>query len=489
MNKRVSGILLHISSLPSKYGIGDFGPQAYKFADFLKKSGQSVWQVLPLTYTYDHSGNSPYSSISAFAGNPLFISPELLIEEGLITKEDMQVFEYSPKKRVEYSKAKNIKNIILNKAYENFKENFPMSKFKTFCNENSYWLDSFASFMALRKINKNIKWNKWHEDLSKVSISSDIEKEKFIQYVFFKQWFKLKKYCNKKGIKIIGDIPYYVNFDSADVWARPNLFKLNADKEPVFVSGVPPDYFSKTGQLWGNPVYNWEENKNSGYHWWIKRLEQNFKFFDIVRIDHFRGFSACWEVSSKEKTAINGSWVKVPGEDFFRTMLQHFKTLPIIAEDLGIITKSVKDLMQKFNFPGMKIMLFAFGDDFPKSSYLPDNFINNCIAYTGTHDNNTVKGWFEKEATEKNKNRLFSYIKSNVSKDEISNLFIKLIMESRADTVIFPMQDILNLGVKARMNIPGKASGNWEWCLLEEDITTEIANNLFNLTKTCHRKS
>jgi 4-alpha-glucanotransferase len=307
--------------------------------------------------------------------------------------------------------------------------------------------------------------------------------EKFFQYIFFKQWLALKSYCNSKNIQIIGDMPIYMNYDSCDVWANPEIFKLNEEKQPASVSGVPPDYFSATGQLWGNPVYNWEVLKQTQYSWWIKRVEHNLKFFDILRLDHFRGFVGYWEIPSGEETAINGKWVAAPAEEFFGTLLKHFPGLPIIAEDLGEITPDVREVMSRFGFPGMKILIFAFGDDLPVHPYAPHNYTENCLVYTGTHDNNTVKGWFRKEASLQLRNRLSAYLGHEASEDRIHWELIRLAMMSIARIAIIPMQDLLGLGEEARMNQPATIEGNWSWRLLPEQLTPTVTNKLTEMTE------
>ncbi|MBU4478768.1 MAG: 4-alpha-glucanotransferase, partial [Candidatus Omnitrophica bacterium] len=336
-------------------------------------------------------------------------------------------------------------------------------------------------------------WSEWPREIRDRDIAAmrhlkyqchqEIEKEKFLQYVFFKQWFALKDYCNQKGIRIIGDIPIYVTYDSADVWTHPELFKLNEHKKPAVVAGVPPDYFSKTGQLWGNPVYNWDVIRGQEYAWWVRRIEHNLKLFDVVRVDHFRGFVDYWEVPAHEKTAVHGTWHKAPAYDFFQNLLERFPGLPIIAEDLGIITDEVKEVMLHFGFPGMKILLFAFGEDLPAHPYLPHNYIPNCVAYTGTHDNNTIKGWLKSEAQEEDKKRLFEYLGRKAPLSSLHWELIRLLMSSVADTVIFPLQDVLGKGEKDRMNIPGVGQGNWQWRFEQPELTEKIRTTLFQMTR------
>ncbi len=488
--KRGSGILLHITSLPSSYGIGDMGPWAYKFADFLSKTKQSYWQVLSLNPTDPTRGNSPYHGLSAFAGNTLLISPELLFCEGLLTKEEIKPIT-SLKNEVDYPKVIYYKEKILSKAHERFKKKENKS-FKKFCRENSTWLEDFALFVALGAHFGKV-WSEWPSEARdrraevlkklKAQLENRIDREKFLQYIFFEQWFSLKDYCNQKGIQIIGDIPIYVDYKSADVWTNPEMFKLDEDKRPSFISGVPPDYFSRTGQLWGSPVYRWDVLKKNGYMWWIQRVRQNLKLFDLVRIDHFRGFVAYWEVRAGEKTAVKGRWVKAPAEDFFSTLCRHFSHPPIIAEDLGIITQDVREVMNRFEFPGMRVLLFAFGRDLPRNSHALHNHIKNCVVYTGTHDNNTVRGWFEREATSGDKERVYRYLGHRVRPQNLHWEFIRLAMMSVADMVILPMQDILGLGEGARMNLPGILKGNWKWRFSPERLTPLLYPRLLKMTE------
>jgi 4-alpha-glucanotransferase len=498
MHKRASGVLLHITSLPSAYGIGDLGPSAYRFADFLHKTKQSYWQVLPLTPTDQACGNSPYSGYSAYGSNTLLISPELLVEEGLLAKKDIDTGPAFPKEQCDYRSVIPYKENLLTTAYQRFRTNEDdKSDYEGFCSINSHWLEDFALFVVLKKRFEGKVWNRWPEALrerapeqleeTRKNLYEALEREKFLQYLFFKQWYSLKNYCNQKGIHLIGDIPIYVSFDSADVWSNPGIFKLNAEKRPTFVAGVPPDYFSKTGQLWGNPVYRWEVLKDTGFKWWIQRLTHNFNLFDLVRVDHFRGFVGFWQVASTEDTAINGQWVKVPAADFFTTLLNHFSDLPIIAEDLGIITPDVKEIMRRFGFPGMRVLLFAFGEDNPDHPYLPHNYVQRCVVYTGTHDNNTAKGWFENEAKPEDKKRLIRYLGRNVSADHIHLELLRLAMMSVAETVIIPMQDILGLGEEARMNLPASLEDNWKWRLVPEQMTSRVEQMLLDMTETYGR--
>ncbi len=499
MNKRGSGILLHITSLPSLYGIGDLGPAAYAFADFLSDTKQSYWQILPTNPTDTLYGNSPYSSISAFAGNPLLISPEVLVKKGFLDNRDITPIPDFSKSRVDYIAVTNYKNSILSLAFERFASSKEgMSDYKKFCSENCNWLDDFSIFTVLNHhVYDKRSWSEWSLDLRdrdrnalnciKQQYAEVIEKEKFLQYLFFIQWQDLKQYCNGLGVQIIGDIPIYIDYESVDVWTHSELFNLNEDKKRITVAGVPPDYFSETGQLWGNPVYKWDVLKESGYDWWLKRIEHNTKLFDLVRIDHFRGLVAYWEVAAEEENAINGSWVDVPVYDFFDTVLREHPQAPIIAEDLGIITEDVSEVINHFNFPGMKILMFAFGDDISTNPYIPHNFEKNCIVYTGTHDNNTVRAWFDEEISEDHKENLFKYLGRKVESNDINWTLIRVAMMSIANTAIFPMQDILGLGKEARMNLPSTSIVNWEWRFQPDQLTQEIRETLLEMTKIYKR--
>ena len=494
MNRRASGILLHISSLPSPYGIGDLGPGAYAFADFLIETRQCLWQILPLNPTSTAHGNSPYSSFSAFAGNPLFISPDIMLTEGLISVSDLEELPPFPDNKVDYETVTAHKNKLFHRAFERYRGNIGQDyEFERFCIETADWLDDYALFMALKNHFNGAAWSDWHADLRdrcndairewSERLKDRILFEMFLQYLFFKQWNSLKNYCNGRNIKIIGDLPIYVCHDSCDVWTNPCIFKLNGEKKPEYVSGVPPDYFSETGQLWGTPVYAWDVLKEDGYRWWIKRIERNMKQFDTMRLDHFRGFVAYWEVAAHEQTAINGRWVEAPAYDFLNTLLRHFPSLPFIAEDLGVITPEVREVMSFYEFPGMKLLIFAFGEDMPTNPYIPHNISKNSVIYTGTHDNNTIRGWFNGEASQEDKQRLFKYMGREATEDEIHWEFIRYAMMSVADTSILPMQDILGLGEEGRMNTPSVCNGNWEWRLVPNQITPFVKKRLIEMTE------
>ncbi|MGH7909866.1 MAG: 4-alpha-glucanotransferase, partial [Thermodesulfobacteriota bacterium] len=477
--------------------IGDLGPWAYRFVDFLSESNQSFWQILPLNPTNLTFGSSPYSSPSAFAGNPLIISPESLVEDSLLANSDIEDSHLFSDQRVDYAAVTNYKEALFQKAHNSFKKKGESTAFEEFCNKNSYWLEDYALFTVLKAHYNGGVWSEWTKEIVdrnekklqelKNNLRDKVELEKFIQYIFFKQWFSLKSYSNSKRINIIGDIPIYVNHDSADVWANPEIFKLDKKKWPMFVAGVPPDYFSKTGQRWGNPVYKWNILREKGYQWWINRMEHNLKLFDMMRLDHFRGFVGYWEVPADEKTAINGKWRKAPAKDFFMTLVKRFNHLPIIAEDLGVITPNVLKIMKRFGFPGMKLLLFAFGDDFPTGSYLPHNYTKDCVVYTGTHDNNTVKGWWKCEASPEDRKRFFKYIGKEVSEESIHWEFIRLATMSVANICIIPIQDVLGLDEDAKMNRPAKAEGNWQWRLKPDQITSSLIDKLKEITETYGR--
>lgn len=496
MKRRGCGVLLHITSLPSSYGIGDLGPWAYKFADFLAETKQSFWQILPLNPTDSAHGNSPYNSVSAFANNTILISPECLVQDGFLEKNDIENPPLFPKHTVHYHDVTRYKRQLFCRAHEHFKKNHTNRytyEYERFCRENSNWLEDFALFVALKDHFQGKVWSEWPEEIRdrkpepletlRKQLENKIGMEKFLQYLFFHQWSALKNYCNDRNIHLIGDIPIYVCYDSADVWAHPRLFKLDERKQPVSVAGVPPDYFSTTGQRWGNPVYQWDILKETRYAWWIQRIKQNLSLFDMVRIDHFRGFVAYWEVPSSEKTAINGRWTEVPVEDFFTTLFKHFPSLPIIAEDLGTITPDVREIIHRFEFPGMKLLLFAFGWNLSTNPYAPHNHVKNCVVYTGTHDNNTVRGWFENEIPQEDKERLFHYLGREVPGQEIHWELIRLAMMSVANMVIVPMQDVLGLGEESRMNRPSITEGNWLWRLLPEQITPSPVQKFRGMTE------
>lgn len=493
MKKRTSGILLHITSLPSRFGIGDLGPSAYRFIDFLVETGQSYWQILPVNPTDQMSGNSPYSSMSAYGGNTLLVSPEVLSQWGLLTTDDFADTPPFPREYCDFPSVIPYKEALLAKAYDRFKETgIRRDAFEQFSAEHRHWLDDFALFRVIKRHSEGKAWGDWKLPLrdrnkrtlekTREDFRDEMEKEKFQQYLFHAQWAYLRSYCNERGIRIIGDLPIYVSYDSVDVWTHPRYFQLDKVKRPTFVSGVPPDYFSSTGQLWGNPTYRWDAMKKDDFAWWLRRFEHNLLLFDAVRIDHFRGFVGFWEVPAGEKTAINGQWAEAPAIEFFAAITERFPGVPFIAEDLGIITDDVREIMVRFGFPGMRILLFAFHDDNPAHSYLPHNYTPDCVVYTGTHDNNTSRGWFENEAGHDEKQRLFRYMGRKTHPDNVSRELIRLVMLSAANTVIFPMQDVIGLGEWARMNHPSVAKGNWVWRLLPEQLTEDCSQFLKETT-------
>ncbi|BCL33572.1 4-alpha-glucanotransferase [Nostoc sp. MS1] len=489
---RSSGVLLHPTSFPSRFGIGDLGLEAYRFIDFLEKSYQQYWQVLPLGPT--GYGNSPYMSYSALAGNHLLISPDKLREEGLLAEEDLANLPNFPTNKVDFEQVVPVKIQLLKKACENFKtkaSEIQQKKFAGFCESKAYWLDDYALFMALKDTQDNASWYAWEPALAKREpdalervqrqLTDEIFYYKFIQYEFFRQWSELKSYANLRGIEIIGDIPIYVAHDSADVWANPEIFALDEETgEVALMAGVPPDYFSATGQLWGNPVYNWEELQKQDFKWWVQRFEAMLDYVDVIRIDHFRGFEAFWVVPQGEETAMNGKWVTAPGEELFDTIKRKLGKLPVLAEDLGVITPEVEALRDKYEFPGMKVLQFAFGSD-PGNPFLPFNYTGNFVVYTGTHDNDTTVGWFN-QAGDYEKQNLLLYL-GCVSPEGIHWDLIRLALSSVANQAILPLQDILGLGNEARMNFPSVATGNWEWRYDWDALRDELSDRLKALTK------
>ncbi|MEZ7890872.1 MAG: 4-alpha-glucanotransferase [Candidatus Wallbacteria bacterium] len=494
--ERSFGVLMHPTSLPGRHGIGDLGENAYKFMDYLFECGAKLWQVMPLGPT--GFGDSPYACFSAIAGNPLLISPEKLIEMGLISASEIPASGAAlPENYVDFGPAINYKYEIYKIAYKNFKASkMPQSVrvgFEAFRNDNSAWLIDYAMFMALKDKHNGAVWSTWDHAVVKrenaalqkvrTDLKDQIEFYEFLQFLFFKQWNELKEYANKKGIKIIGDIPIFVAYDSADVWANPGIFYLDENGRSTVVAGVPPDFFSETGQLWGNPLYNWDILKKRKFDWWIKRFNETLKIVDILRIDHFRGFEAYWEVGAGEKTAIKGKWIKAPGMELFKAVNDALHKAPIIAEDLGVITPEVEAIRDAYNFPGMKILQFAFGDD-SKNKFLPHNFCQNCVVYTGTHDNETTAGWF-KNLCSKERASVLDYI--GTTGENIHWDMIKLAISSTADIAIIPVQDIIGAGDEGRMNTPGKAAGNWGYRFKFEQLNNGSDSKLMKLCKTYNR--
>jgi len=497
LDRRESGILLHVTSLPSEHGIGDLGPWAYRFADFLEAGGQRLWQVLPLNPTDPAFANSPYSSPSALAGNPLLISPEILLEEGYLRREEMDPAPAFPRGFVDYEAVTSCKQRLFRLAHARFRQTKEREDFDRYCADHAGWIEDYALFAALRTHFQKRPWNRWPTEIrdrnpealrqAREQLRDQVEIEKFLQHLFHRQWLALKNTCNRKGIRILGDIPIYVNFDSADVWTHCGLFHLDEEKNPLTVAGVPPDYFSKTGQRWGNPVYRWAVLRETGYAWWVERIRHNLALFDLLRIDHLRGLVAYWEVPATEPTAVNGRWVPGPGDDFFHALFRHFPSSPFIAEDLGTITQDVRELLERFQLPGMKVLLFAFGEELPESPYAPHNHVQNCLIYTGTHDNNTARGWFETEISDEDRERISFYLGRPVGPEEIAGEMVRLAMTSVARIAVFPIQDLLGLGAKARMNQPASVEGNWLWRLHPEAITPDFARRLYELTRISGR--
>ncbi len=498
MDQRRSGILLHISALPSEFGIGDLGSGAYWFADFLVSAQQGLWQVLPLNPTDSAYHHSPYSSFSAFAGNSWLISPELLLEDDLLVRKDLQGKPDFPPARVDYAQVIAYKEKLFDTAYERFRHDKRLHKeFRIFQKNNASWLRDYTLFTAIKESLGGVIWTDWPDELRnrnkealydfELAFAPQVDKAGFLQFIFFRQWKKLKAYCRQRGIELIGDMPIYVNWDSVDAWANSENFKIDVHHNPLSVAGVPPDYFSKTGQRWGNPVYDWEKLQASGYAWWIARIRHDLALYDCVRIDHFRGFVQCWEIPANEPLASSGKWVEVPARDFLDTLQKTFKPLPVIAEDLGIITDDVREIMKTYDLPGMKVLLFAFGEDLARHPYLPHNFQQRCVVYTGTHDNNTVRGWFDNEAGAKEKENFFAYIGRVVDGKDIHWAFIELALLSKADTAIVPMQDVLGLGQEARFNKPATTQGNWQWRMPAGAIDPGVVQRLRELTQQSHR--
>jgi 4-alpha-glucanotransferase len=462
-----------------------------------------MWQILPINPTEIEHGNSPYSSSSAFAGNVLLIAPDLLVEEGLLTPSDIGVAPHLSNKRVDYTRVSQLKARLLSTTLERLVYNKKyFDSYSDFCGENSYWIEDYALFKVLKKGLQGNTWHEWPEyardrkgaefDRLKKEYREEVEKEKYLQFVFFQQWSRLKRYCRDNDIELIGDIPLYVHYDSADVWAHPEIFKLDARKRATAVAGVPPDYFSDSGQLWGNPVFDWHVLKDTGYEWWVKRVSHNLRLFNRVRLDHFRGFSAFWEVPAGEETAVHGKWVEGPGIDFFLALKKYFRALPFIAEDLGEINEDVRDLRDRFGLPGMRVMQFGFKEDRSSDYHKPHNYEEACVAYTGTHDNNTLIGWLlEKPSRFPDKvrevSRALRYVGCRRIRKNIRWVFIRILMMSKAQCVLFPLQDLVGLGEKARMNRPATARDNWQWRVSKRQLSSRLRKKLLELTESYGR--
>jgi len=495
---RASGILLHPTSLPGRFGIGDLGPEAYRYVDFLAAAGQRIWQVLPLGPT--GYGDSPYQLFSAFAGNPLLISLDRLAEEGYLTSGELDEAPPLPAGEVDFGRVIRFKMPLLRLAYERFRASGPAAEFRAFCETHERWLNDYALFMAVKEAHGGERiWSRWEPDIAsrqpqalenwKARLATEIEALQFVQFAFFRQWGDLQRYARERGIQIMGDLPIYVAHDSADVWSNPELFQLDDKGDPAVMSGVPPDYFSATGQLWGNPIYRWDRMAATGFHWWIERLRAALTLVDIVRLDHFRGLEAYWEVPAGETTARNGRWVPGPGPALFEALTGALGQLPIVAENLGVITPQVEAMRTQFGFPGMAILQFAFGNDPQAPDFKPHSYPRDRVAYTGTHDNDTTVGWWSSAGaggstrSEEDIHKEREFTRKYLATDgrEIHWVFIRTLMASVANTVLFPLQDVLGLGSEARMNTPAVPSGNWRWRYRAEMLTAEIAGRLKEL--------
>ncbi len=495
MKKRQSGVLMHISSLPGKYGIGSFGQSAYDFVDFLVRTKQRYWQILPLgTTSY---GDSPYQSFSAFAGNTYFIDFDILIEEGLLDEADVKGADFGDDPRkVDYAKIFDARRPIMEKAVARFLKADDLSDYESFVEQNAAWLEVFAEYMAIKEHFDNLAWTEWPDGAIRrreaASLASYREKladkltyHRVTQYLFFKQWLRLKAYANEHHIEIVGDMPIYVAADSADVWAQPHFFKTDAVGKPTCVAGCPPDEFSETGQLWGNPIYDWEAMDKDGYAWWIERLRESFKIYDIVRIDHFRGFESYWEVPADSETSATGKWVKGPDYKLFAAVKEALGDLNIIAEDLGFMTDEVIELRERTGFPGMKILQFAFNPD-DESIDSPHLAPNNSVMYTGTHDNNTVLGWYKDEIDDATRQYMAQYT-NRKEYETVPHAMLRTIFASVSFMAIATMQDLLELDSAARMNYPSTIGGNWTWRMTAEELNPIVEGELYSLTKTYRR--
>lgn len=489
LNKRSCGILLHPTSLPGPYGIGTLGHAAFSFIEFLARARQRYWQILPLGPT--GYADSPYQCFSAHAGNPNLIDLDLLVKDRLLQPGDLASFPRTTPDRIDYETVQTARLPLLRKAWQTFTEQADDSRrmiYRNFLKDQSRWINDYALFRAIKAERHQKPWYLWEDPLKlrdpqalrdeQTKLGKEIDFHKFLQFIFFRQWIAVKEHAHRHNVRIIGDIPLYVALDSADAWANPTIFEFDEERNPLRVGGVPPDYFSETGQLWGNPLFRWDVLKETGYAWWIDRIRTNLFLYDVIRIDHFRGFAAYWAVPYGEKTAMNGEWVTCPGTEFFDALRREFGELPIIAEDLGVITPDVEELRDGFGLPGMKILQFAF-DSSEANDYIPHNYVKNCIVYTGTHDNDTVTGWF-RSASEDDRRHVLQYL--NTDDRDIHWSFIRLAWASVAYTAIVPMQDLLGLGTETRMNMPGTTQNNWQWRASAEHFSTGLEERLASLT-------
>ena len=497
---RSAGILLHITSLPSSFGIGDFGSGARAFANFLHRSGQTFWQLLPLNPTTAGQGYSPYSASSAMAGNPLLISPELLVEEKLLTETDIAPYRMAETNKVDYKKAEKNKCALLEKAYQNYCNGSSalQKAFVSFCEKEDYWLNDFALYSVLQKENKGKPWHEWEEPFKQHDAntlrrfeeahSEEINKIKWQQLIFAKQWHALKNYCNNLNIKLFGDMPIYVGYDSSDVWSNREIFSIDANGKQEFVAGTPPDEFNKDGQLWGMPVFKWEVIQKQNYNWWIKRLRKNLELFDLLRLDHFRAFEAYYQVKAGSQTALEGKWIKALGNEFFSIVKKELenKDLPFVAEDLGHIDEPVYKLRDDFKLPGMEVLQFAFGEDMPTNVHIPHNQVPVAVVYTGTHDTNTILGWY-KDLPKQRKKNLASYTGIKITQQNVADVLCRIVYASVSKLAILPLQDIIGLNEKARMNIPSYGENNWAWRATSKLMNKEVEKKLTEWVRIYNR--
>lgn len=492
---RACGILLPVPSLPGGFGAGDLGKPAHDFVDFLSRSGQTIWQVLPLTVTDGALGNSPYSSPSAFAGTPLCISPDDLVTRGLLLRDELSGHPAFPEDCIDYGPARAFREEILRIAFSRFS---PGEEYGAFLREQEHWLEDYVLFTALKGIYKGTPWNGWPEKIrgrdetalreAAGDLRGELDYLRFVQYIFFSQMKSLRAKCREAGVELIGDLPIYVNYDSADVWSRQSFFCLGGDLLPTEVAGVPPDYFSETGQLWGNPLYNWDTLKKNGFSWWIRRLRHSLSLFDTVRIDHFRGLLAYWAIPFGDKTAERGTWRPVPSADFFNAVRKELPSPPFLAENLGVITPDVTEAMESMGFPGMAVALFAFGGGMRDNPHIPHNYRRELTAYTGTHDNNTIEGWYSEDASEDERRTFRKYTGRSADGESAADAVIRLVLSSVAERAVVPLQDYLGLGSEGRMNTPSVPSGNWEWKARQEHLSGELSGRMANLAAIYGRK-
>lgn len=498
-DRRSAGVLMHITSLPSAFGAGDLGPEARRFAEFLHQSGQRYWQILPLSPTAEDQYYSPYSSVSSMAGNPLLISPELMVEDEMLTQQDLKKFYVVNNGTANFREAALVREVLFEKGYRNFLASSQMYPgFRDFCRRESHWLDDFALYTVLKALHEEKPWYEWPasyrnrqpkalSDINRFHYDR-INKQKWLQYIFYKQWKNLKAFCSDLNVQLFGDLPFYVSYDSTDVWAHPEIFKLDQRRNIKGMAGVPPDYFNSKGQLWGMPVFRWDVLKNSQYTWWVDRVRKNFELFDLLRLDHFRAFVAFWEVPAGEKTAANGKWRRGPGLEFFRVLQEKLGRLQIVAEDLGDVDAAVYALREELQFPGMKVLQFAFGENMTTSDYIPHNFTPNFVVYTGTHDNNTTVGWWLKDTGHEVRANLKQYVDElGISQNNIHDVLGKMAFASVAKIVIIPLQDVLGLDESARMNRPASVKNNWVWRLRPGQLTNAARNKLFRWSRLYNR--